>query len=302
MISLGQDVPASNGWSMGTMTFKDGKKEIETDVRFKTGDTNYLKLYHIKLLAGRNVEQSDSVKEYVINETYMHLLGYQNPRDILNKTISGKPIVGVMADFNQQSLHETVKPLVFTSQNKYSSTFHIALKPQNADGTLWKNTIAKIETAFKKNYPEEEFNYEFVDESIAKFYKSEQDLSHLLKWATGLAIFISCIGLLGLVIYTTNLRTKEIGVRKVLGASVSNIVSLLSKDFVLLVMIAFVIAAPLTWWAMHKWLENFAYRTSINWWVFVVSGISMIIIALITLSIQTIKAAMANPVKSLRTE
>jgi putative ABC transport system permease protein len=210
--------------------------------------------------------------------------------------------VGVMADFNQQSLHELVKPLAFASQNQYSSTFHIALKPQNAAGASWKNTISKIESAFKKYYPEEEFSYEFFDESIARFYKSEQDLSRLLKWATGLAIFISCMGLLGLVIYTTNLRTKEIGVRKVLGASVSNIVSLLSKDFIVLVIIAFIIAAPLAWWAMNKWLENFAYRTSINWWVFVASGVSMIIIALITLSIQTIKAAMANPVKSLRTE
>jgi len=207
-----------------------------------------------------------------------------------------------MADFNQQSLHELVKPLVFTSNLKYSYAFHVALKPLDAEGTLWKNTIAKIENAFKKNYPEEDFSYQFFDESIAKFYKSEQDLSRLLKWATGLAIFISCMGLLGLVIYTTNQRTKEIGVRKVLGASVSNIVSLLSKDFVLLVMIAFVIAAPLAWWVLNTWLQNFAYRTSINWWVFAVSGLSMIVIALVTLSIQTIKAAMANPVKSLRTE
>jgi putative ABC transport system permease protein len=302
LISMGQDVPSSNGWSMSTMTFKDGKKEIETDVRQKRGDTNYLKLYHIKLLAGRNVEQSDTVKEYVINETYMHILGFQKPEDVLNKTISGIPIAGVMADFNQQSLHELVKPLAFASQNKYSSTFHIALKPQTAPGTSWKNTISKIESAFKKYYPEEEFSYEFFDESIARFYKSEQDLSRLLKWATGLAIFISCMGLLGLVIYTTNLRTKEIGVRKVLGASVSNIVSLLSKDFIVLVMIAFIIAAPLAWWAMNAWLQNFAYRISINWWVFIASGLSMMVIALMTISVQTINAAMANPVKSLRTE
>ncbi|HLY68701.1 MAG TPA: FtsX-like permease family protein, partial [Puia sp.] len=253
-------------------------------------------------LAGRNVQQSDTTKEYVINETYMHLLGYQKAQDILYKTLAGKPIVGVMADFNQQSLHELIKPLVFSSNLKYSYTFHIALKPQDTEGTLWKNTIAKIENAFKRNYPEEEFNYQFFDESIAKFYKSEQDISRLLKWATGLAIFISCMGLLGLVIYTTNQRTKEIGVRKVLGASVSHIVSLLSKDFVLLVAIAFVMAAPLSWWAMNSWLQNFAYRTSINWWVFAGSGLAMIIIALITLSIQTIKAAMVNPVKSLRTE
>ncbi len=302
MVSIGDAAPSSSGWNMSTMKYQDGKKEIETDVRQKHGDSNYLKLYNIRLLAGRKPTESDTVKEYVINETYMHILGFKNPEDALNKNINSKPIVGVMADFNQQSLHENVKPLVFASENKYSYTFHIALKPQSADGTAWPVTIKKVEAAFKKNYPEEDFNYEFFDASIAKFYKSEQDLSGLLKWATGLAIFISCMGLLGLVIYTTNLRTKEIGVRKVLGASVANIVSLLSKDFVLLVMIAFVIAAPLSWWVMNTWLQNFAYRTSINWWVFAASGLSMIIIALITLSIQTVKAAMANPVKSLRTE
>jgi len=124
----------------------------------------------------------------------------------------------------------------------------------------------------------------------------------LLNWCTGLAIFISCLGLFGLVIYITTQRTKEIGVRKVLGASVTQIVSLLSKDFIGLVIIAFVIATPLAWWAMHKWLEDFAYRTTINWWIFGLSGSFMILIALLTLSIQTIRSAIANPVKSLRTE
>jgi putative ABC transport system permease protein len=301
-ISLGEGPPSSTGWSMSTLTFKDGKKEIETDLRLKVGDTNYLKIYGIKLLAGRNVELSDTTKEYIVNETYMHLLGYQKPQDILNKSLNGRPIVGVMADFNQQSLHDLIKPLVFLSNGKSANTFHIALKPQDPEGGSWKNTIAKIQSAFNDIYPEEDFTYQFFDESIAKFYQSEQDLSRLLKWATGIAIFISCMGLLGLVIYTTNQRTKEIGVRKVLGASVGNIVSLLSKDFVLLVMAGFLVAAPIAWWGMHKWLENYAYRTSINWWVFVVSGFSMILIALVTLSVQTIRAATANPVNSLRSE
>jgi ABC-type antimicrobial peptide transport system permease subunit len=141
-----------------------------------------------------------------------------------------------------------------------------------------------------------------LTENIASFYKSEQNISRLLKWATGLAIFISCLGLLGLVIYTTNQRTKEIGVRKVLGASVSQLVALISKDFMALVIFAFVIAAPLGWWAMHKWLQNFAYRTEISWWIFPLGGILMIIIALVTLGFQTIRTASANPVKSLRTE
>jgi putative ABC transport system permease protein len=166
----------------------------------------------------------------------------------------------------------------------------------------WKETIAQMEKSFKSIYPEADFSYNFQDESIKESYGSEQNMEHLMEWATGLTIFISCLGLLGLVIYTTNQRTKEIGVRKVLGASVGNIVSILSKDFLALVAIAFIIATPLAWWAIHEWLDNFAYRTVISWWMFPLCGITMIIIALVTLSFQTIRAASANPVKSLRTE
>jgi len=302
MISLGGSTPSTNGWSTSTMTYKDGKKEIETDVHQKDGDTNYLKLYGIKLLAGRNVTASDTMKEYIINETYMHILGFKKPEDAINKILNSHPIVGVMADFHQESLHTPIKPLVFYAQAKYASTFHMALRPQNAEGETWPATISKIETAFKQVYPSDDFSYEFFDDGIAKMYTSEQHIASLLRWAAGLAIFISCIGLLGLVIYTTNLRRKEIGVRKVLGASVAHIVSILSRDFVLLVVIAFVIAAPLAWWAMHQWLQGFAYQTSISWWVFAISGAAMVLLALLTLSIQTIRAANANPVNSLRTE
>jgi putative ABC transport system permease protein len=302
LASLGNDPPAANGWSSSSMKYKDGKKEVETDVRQKYGDTNYLKLYHIKLLAGRNVRASDTANEYVVNETYMHILGFQNPEQILNRQIDDIPVVGVMADFNQESLHSAVKPTVFSTETANSWILHIALPTGQTQAANWKATIASIEKSYKEFFPEEDFSYKFLDESIAKFYTSEQNLSSLLKWAAGLAIFISCMGLLGLVIYTTNQRTKEIGVRKVLGASISNIVSILSKDFVLLVLIASVIAIPLTWWAMHKWLENFAYQTPISWWVFSLSILLMLAIALLTLSIQTIRAANANPVDSLRTE
>jgi ABC-type antimicrobial peptide transport system permease subunit len=207
-----------------------------------------------------------------------------------------------MMDFNQESLHSPVKPLAFSCESGNSWLLHVALKTGPNQASAWKTTLASIEKSYKKFFPEDDFSYEFLDESIAKFYKSEQNLSSLLKWATGLAVFISCMGLLGLVIYTTNQRTKEIGVRKVLGASITNIVSILSRDFVLLVLIASLIAIPLTWWAMHKWLENFTYQTPVSWWVFALSILSMIAIALLTLSIQTIHAANANPVDSLRTE
>jgi len=305
-VSRGFLTPADVGAAFSDITYIDGKKEIKENVQIRWGDTNYLKLFRIKLLAGRNVVQSDTIKEFLINETYAKMLGFKHPGDALNKQLDfdGKKlaVVGVMHDFHEQSLHSVVGPIVFASFNDRSYFFHVGFQPQNAEGTLWQSAIGKIQKAYKQIYPDEDFSYKFFDDTIAKFYESEQHTSSLLKWATGLAILISCLGLLGLVIYTTNTRTKEIGVRKILGASVAHIVSILSKDFLQLVLIAFVIAAPIAGWAADKWLQNFAYRTQMNWWIFLLSGFAMIFIALITLSIQTIKAATANPVKSLRTE
>ncbi len=305
LTSTGFEPPAMEGMAFGNIIYADGKKEVKENVQLRWGDTNYLKVYEIKLLAGRNVRQGDSVNEFLINETYAKDLGFQHPENAINKQLSfnnkNVPIVGVMEDFHESSLHGLIGPIAFRSDNK-GSIFHIALMPQNADGTAWQSAISKMAKAYKQIYPAEDFNYSFFDETIAKFYASEQQTSRLLKWATGLAILISCMGLLALVIYTTNTRTKEIGIRKILGAPVANIVSILSKDFVALVLIAFAIATPLAWWAAYKWLESFQYRTVMNWWVFALSGFAMILIALLTLSIQTIRAAMANPVKSLRTE
>jgi putative ABC transport system permease protein len=305
-LSLAGFPPANEGINISTMKFNKNGKETETSVEVKMADTAYFGLYKMKLIAGRNLQQSDTLKEYVINETYARQLGYTNPSDIVGQSLirSGKnvPIVGVLADIHTKSLHMPIQPLAFSSEAKNHSTFHIALEPKGQNTDNWKKTITAIESAWKEVYPEEDFNYSFFDESIAKFYKKEQDTANLLNWSTALAVFISCLGLLGLVIYTTTQRTKEIGVRKVLGASVTQIVSLLSKDFVQLVLLAFVIAAPIAWWAMKKWLEDFAYRTSISWWIFGLSGMAMVVIAWLTLSIQTIRSASANPVKSLRTE
>jgi hypothetical protein len=306
MFSVSGSPPSSEGMSSGQIVYKDAKKEVQTDVQFKYGDTNYMRLYAIRLLAGRNVRQSDSSMEYLINETFAHVLGFQQPEDAIGKYVSHGgiqiPIVGVMADFYPRSLHNPIKPLVFSCEPRNSYTFHIALKPQQPGSHTWQQAISKMEKAYKQIYPNKDFEYSFFDESIARFYKDDQDLSKLLQWATGLSIIISCLGLLGLVIYTTNQRTKEIGIRKVLGATVTQIVTILSKDFVLLVLIAFVIAVPIAWWGMQHWLENFAYRTSITWWVFVLSGAGMLLMALLTLSVRAIKAATENPVKNLRSE
>ncbi len=306
MMGMSNGTPSSNGSWSSTIKYKNGKKELANDVEMKFGDTTYLSQFQLKLLAGKNFTASDTVTQFLINETYARLLGFTHPQEAIGKYVewSGKQVAvsGVLADFHQKSLHEKIKPLAIGNWGKILRTFSITLQPKTADGSNWKTALAKIERSWKQVYPTEDFEYKFLDETIARYYESEQHISSLLRWATGLTILISCLGLLGLVMYTTNQRTKEIGVRKVLGASVSDIVSILTKDFLLLVVIAFLIATPIAWWAMHKWLDNFAYRTPISAWLFAGAGLLTILIALLTICFQTIKAASANPVKSLRTE
>jgi ABC-type antimicrobial peptide transport system permease subunit len=306
-ISLAGDAPAGSGFNFTTMKFNKDGKEIETSVEIKDADTSYLSLFNMKLLAGRNLRQTDTAEEYLVNETYARFLGFTNPSDIVGKYLdrgSNKkvPIVGLVADFHSGSTQRIIKPMALMCEGRFHSDFHLLLGPKGENTSGWKKTLTEVERQFKEIYPNQDFSYEFFDDAIAKFYNEEQNLSSLLNWCMGLSVFISCLGLLGLVIYTTTQRTREIGVRKVLGATVSQIVSLLSKDFLLLVMIAFVLAAPLTWWAMHNWLNNYAYRTEISWWIFGSTVLLMLITAFATLSIQTIRTAIENPVKSLRTE
>lgn len=307
LAGLGGGIPSSNGWNSRTITYKDGKKEIKTELQTKSGDETYINIYKIKLLAGRNIRLSDSVSGMLVNQTYSQLLGFKTPEDALGKFVdfSDKQkmqIVGVVGDFHQGSLHSVVKPLAIYPDHWNFYTVHIALKPQTANSDDWKNGIASIKKAWKEIYPDSEFQNNFFDETIAKFYDSEQHLSTLLSWATGLCIAISCLGLLGLTIYTTNQRTKEIGVRKVLGASVTQIVTLLSTELVWLTLLAFVLATPIAWYAMNQWMQSFADRTTISWWIFALSAVGMLLAAVFTSSFQTVKAAIANPVKSLRSE
>lgn len=309
MISVGNTPPSSQNTNSTEATYKDGKKETKIELEEKYGDENYIKVYHIKLLAGRNLQPGDSSKAFLINATYARLIGFKDPREAVGKQINNfngdktMLIVGVVADFNEGSLHTPINPLaILIPDNGYNNgTFHIALKQETA-GDEWKKAIATMGVYWKETYPDDDFTYQFFDESIKKFYESEQHTATLLSWATGLSIFISCLGLLGLAIYTTNQRTKEIGVRKVLGASVTQIVTLLSTEMILLIVLAFVIVTPVAWWAMNKWMQNFADRTTISWWIFALSGTGMLIMAVVTSGFQTVKAAVTNPVDSLRSE
>ena len=310
LVSAGRDAPTSDDGHSTQATYRDGKKEVKMELGLKFGDENYIRVYKIKLLAGRNLQPGDTSKAFLVNNTYARMLGFQDPHGAVGKQIDDfngdKPmrIAGVVSDFHQESLHAPIAPLaILTSANLYfNGTFHIALKPQTTGSDDWKQAIASMQKVYKELYPDDDFEYRFFDESIARLYENEQHTSTLLSWATGLSVFISCLGLLGLAMYTTNLRTKEIGVRKVLGASVSQIVKLLSAELVSLVILAFVLVTPAAWWAMSKWMQNFADRTTISWWVFALSGAGMLLTAFLTLSFQTVKAAIANPVKSLRSE
>jgi putative ABC transport system permease protein len=291
---------------------KDGDKDYSAKVFI--GDHDYVKTLGLKLIAGRDFsrEMLTDVKEaFIINETAVKDLGFGTPEkaigqrinweewapaDSLNPVKKGK-VIGVIQDFHYNSLHEKVTTSVIHIYPQV--TVKVAVKINTADV---KNTIAFITAAWNKFSPGYPLDYKFMDESYGKMYGAEEKLGSLIWIFTIMAIFIGCMGLFGLAAFSAEQRVKEIGIRKVLGASVFSITALLSKSFARLVLISSLIAFPIAWWAMNKWLEDFSYRVTIGWWVFVAAGLVALIIALITVSFEAIKAAVANPVKSLRTE
>lgn len=305
-LSLHGAVPASNNVNTRIFKYNDGKELRDYEFHQKAADPAYIQLYDIPLLAGQNIRASDTLREFLINETALHLLGFKKPEDAINKTLEmdegqNFPIVGVVKDFHSRSLHEPIYPLVIVADpNKNEMSLKLETKGKGIE--QFKTTLAQATSTWKSVYPNDPFEYEFVDESIAKFYENEQRISKLMRTATGIAIFISCIGLFGLVSFTVVRRTKEIGIRKVLGASVAGITGLLAKDFLKLVMVAIVIASPVAYFFMKRWLADFAYRIDMQWWMFAAAGAMALCVAFLTISFQSVKAALANPVKSLRNE
>ena len=286
-------------------SFKFGSKNDWTSfpVRERLADADYLKTYNLHLVAGRNIVEGDSIREYVINETLLHKLGFRDPQAIIGKRMQyylssvPLPIVGVIKDFHQRSLHEVIGPCFIASlPNMYRQA---GIRISGASST---QTLAHIRNVWQRLYPTDVFEYEFLNDQLAQFYETETTISQLVNVFALMAMVICGLGLYGLVAFTVGQRTKEIGIRKVLGASVASIVTLLSKDFLKLILIAIILASPLAWWAMNQWLNDFAYKIDIGWWVFALAGLLAIVIALLTVSFQSIKAALANPVKSLRSE
>lgn len=266
------------------------------------GDADYVKTFGMQLIAGRNIVEADTAREYLVNEMLVHKLGLKDPQQAIGRhftagDLSNNPgiIVGVVKDFHSKSLYTAIAP-------EYISTFrkgyqYVGVKIGSDNPSV---VIDHIKKEWQAVYPDNVFEYRFLDQQIADFYQKEDLLNKLITSSAVIAIFISCLGLLGLISLLTLQRTKEIGIRKVLGASVTNITGLLSVDFLKLVLIAVIVASPIAWLIMSKYLQNFAYRIDIQWWVFVLAAFMALLIAFVTVSFQSIKAAMANPVESLR--
>ena len=270
-----------------------------------TVDENFIDTYEIAMIEGRNFSKSfptDAKEAFIINEAAVKAFGWKTPKLAIGKKIGwggmkdGK-VIGVMKDFNYASLHENIKPLVIHIFPQWSNSISLKLKTDDLT-----NTMAAIESKWKTLAPHSPFKYDFNEEEFNSLYQSEINMRSILGVFTFLSVLVACLGLFGLAAFSIKQRFKEIGIRKVLGSSTVGIVKLISKDFLKLVIISFLIAAPLAWYGMNKWLQDYAYKISISWWVFFAAGTMALLIAFLTVAFQAIKAANANPVKSLRTE
>lgn len=300
-----QSVSTSNGlvysWGSNTSNFSWEGKLPDQDILFNHIGTSYdfIKTIGAELKAGRDFSRefpTDSVN-FIINEESARLMGMKDP---VGKTLSWGDqkgqIIGVVKDFAINSLRTAQQPVILYLE-PYINVIYMRI-----DGKNVPNTLSQTEQILKKHSPAYPFEYKFVDEQYDKLYRSEARISALSRAFAFLAIFVSCLGLFGLAAFTAEQRTKEIGIRKVLGASVFDLTTLLSTDFLKLVVLAAIIAFPVAWWAMNQWLESFAYRIHLSWWIFAVAGFLAVLIAMLTVSSQAIRAALANPSESLKTE
>jgi putative ABC transport system permease protein len=298
------------GSPLSTLGFGFWPGNAPMQVLFTSGlfvDPDYLSVYRIPLVAGRNFSPGTSAfrKEFIINETLARQLLKAQPGAPLSWLI-GKHlgddtlcrIVGISKDFNFNSLHYKIKPLFLVDEGASSfSTVSVKINGREAH-----KAITLIASAWKKVLPEYPFEYQFLDDHFKELYRTDTQVDQLVAIMAGLSILISCLGLFGLASFSAEKRTREIGVRKILGASVKDVVMLLSRHFIGLVLIANVIAAPLAWLALHRWLQDYAYRVAISWWVFLLAGLAALLIALATVSYHAIHAALSNPVDALRSE
>ncbi|HEX7844507.1 MAG TPA: ABC transporter permease [Chitinophagaceae bacterium] len=300
-VSFGFDAPSSDNSWQSNFAF-DVMEDREFNLTLKFGDKDYLKTYDLHLAAGKFYDNSDTARGFVVNETFVKKVGLKSNEEAVGKMLrlggrEPKPVIGVVKDFKMQSLREEVVPIAIFPNQKYAGIAGIKLSSKN----LLKSRD-EINALWDKFYPEYVYNSAFFDENIDRFYEQEQRLSLMYKVCALLAIFISCLGLYGLISFMVVQKTKEVGVRKVLGASVGNILYLFSKEFTILIGVAFLLAAPAAWFMMNTWLRDFVYRINIGAGVFILAILISLVIAWVTVGYKAFRAAVANPVKSLRTE
>jgi ABC-type antimicrobial peptide transport system permease subunit len=293
-------------WGFGGGQLK-GSDEKPIEISIHCGDADYVPFYGMKLVAGRNMHPGDSTRELLISETCARALGFTDVNKAIGHEVvvgpgEAYPVVGVVADFYESSFRQATWPVIIKHDPMDENIIAFKIAAKNMTAGEVKALIDHIEKDWKAVFPGVPFERYFLDESIGQLYEADLRTGVLINVAMGITVFISCLGLLGLAIFSTQKRTREIGIRKVLGATVSGIVVMLCKDIVVLIGIALLIASPLAWYFLHDWLQGFVYRTALNGWLFVAAGAAAIGIALLTVGFQATRAAMANPVKSLRTE
>ncbi|NQD70394.1 FtsX-like permease family protein [Sphingobacterium shayense] len=289
-----------NSISMATDT---GVVNIQSAIKF--GDDRYLDLYNFKLLSGRNLALIDSSSGIILTRTAIETLGIKTPEDAIGQTLTvgekTRAIVGVISDFNNMTLHNGFEALSILTSDKRDDLRVINIKlSRNTDE--WKQAIFNIENEWRKIYPKNVIEYRFFDDQMKELYESDYRFSNIINLSSGITILLSCLGLIGLVTINIHQRTKEIGIRKVLGSSVSKVVRLLSSEYLKLIFISILIASPIAWWGINKWLISFAFRIELSWWMFAIPAVATLIIAFLTMFYHSFKAAKANPVDSLRDE
>ncbi len=301
-VTFSSDPPSSNNDWQSNFAFTNLSEDEDFSVSMKMADGDYFKTYGIKFVAGGPYAIGDSNTKFVVNEKLLKKLGVKDPASVIGHKLrmggwEPAPIVGVIKDFQTQSARDEIDPLLFTEVNKFYWSGSVKLQSQNLP-----QTVAKVKVAYEKVFPEVPFVGKFYEESIENYYQAERQMGLLYRVFAGLTVFIACLGLFGLSAFAAEQRTKEIGVRKVLGASVLSLTALLSKDFLKLVGVAIVIASPVAYYLMKSWMAEFKYQIGIEWWVFVVAALLAVVVALGSVSYQAIRAALMNPVKSLRSE
>ncbi|HWV32502.1 MAG TPA: ABC transporter permease [Dyadobacter sp.] len=302
-VSYSMGGPPQSGWMSQTSIRFDNRPEEEPYGPQQAWiDADYVGLYGLKLMAGRNLQPSDTAREALINETLMKRLGFTRPSDVVGKHLhkagfAPLEIVGVLKDYNQSDLRQRINPMFLTTvaSGYYSANIQL----HSAD---YSRALKQLEKAYNQVYTDSFFEPKFVDDQIRETYEQEQTMGRLINFFAGIALLIGCMGLYGLILFMVVQRTKEVGVRKVLGASVGSILWLFNRELLQLVGIAFLLSAPVAWWVMKGWLSNFEYRISLSPGIFLLALLATLIIALITVSFQSVKAAVMNPVKSLRSE